>query len=263
MTPYHNTFLTAGVRKKSSGYRSTEGRKLSHTLCRPSEPRFANVNQQKMSHLEKGYNHFSSRNPIESLPHWQPHYHSDFNCPICLQTATCPVETNCGHIFCGSCLITYWKHGSWLGAISCPLCRQKVILLDNVFCENQQNKPSKRIVHEIRDYNKRFSGQPRQFADYLYDMPLLLHLALRGIFTQGGLIWIFFLRVIVCSLGTIMCLSSPFDIMPEPLGGVLGAVDDLVVVFLFLNCMINICRQIESEGVSMTSSATQSLLSES
>lgn len=24
------------------------------------------------------------------------------------------------------CLIAYWKHGSWLDAISCPLCRQKV-----------------------------------------------------------------------------------------------------------------------------------------
>lgn len=24
------------------------------------------------------------------------------------------------------CLITYWKHGPWLGAVSCPLCRQKV-----------------------------------------------------------------------------------------------------------------------------------------
>lgn len=24
------------------------------------------------------------------------------------------------------CLIAYWRHGSWLDAISCPLCRQKV-----------------------------------------------------------------------------------------------------------------------------------------
>lgn len=43
----------------------------------------------------------------------------------------------------------------------------QVILLDNVFCENQQDKPSKQIVHEIRDYNKRFSGQPRQVSAYV------------------------------------------------------------------------------------------------
>ncbi|KFP56172.1 E3 ubiquitin-protein ligase RNF170, partial [Cathartes aura] len=97
----------------------------------------------------------------ESLQIWQPSNRSDFRCPICLQTATLPVETNCGHLFCGSCLITYWKHSPWLAAITCPLCRQKVVLLDNISCEKQQDKPSKQIVHDIRDYNKRFSGQPR------------------------------------------------------------------------------------------------------
>ncbi|XP_032645132.1 E3 ubiquitin-protein ligase RNF170-like [Chelonoidis abingdonii] len=236
---------------------------LSHVLCRPSEPRFANLSQQKMSYLEKDYKHLSPRNPIEALRHWQPPYHSDLSCPICLQTATFPVETNCGHLFCGSCLITYWKHGSWLGAINCPLCRQKVILLYNASCENQQDKPSKQIVRDIRDYNKRFSGQPRPFADYLYDMPLLLNLALRGIFTLGGLVWIFFLRIVVCSFGTIMCLTSRFDVMREPLCGILAAVDDLVVVFLLLICMFNICQQMESEDINMASSTTQTMLSES
>ncbi|XP_075280512.1 E3 ubiquitin-protein ligase RNF170 [Opisthocomus hoazin] len=199
---------------------------------------------------------------MEPLQIWQPSNHSDFSCPICLQTATLPVETNCGHLFCGSCLITYWKHGPWLAAITCPLCRQKVVLLDNISCEKQQDKPSKQIVHDIRDYNKRFSGQPRPFADYLYDTPLFLTLALRGIFTWGGLVWIFFLRVAVCSFGTIVCLSSPFDTKPGPLCRTLGTADDMVVVSLLLICMINICQQIASNGVNMARSAAPSVLPE-
>ncbi|KAK4819932.1 hypothetical protein QYF61_015553 [Mycteria americana] len=237
---------------------------------------------------------------VESLQIWQPSNHSDFSCPICLQTATLPVETNCGHLFCGSllnaliptaglaeenwssrsdeaetaregsCLITYWKHSPWLAAITCPLCRQKVVLLDNVSCEKQQDKPSKQVVQDIRDYNKCFSGQPRPVLPnsnrphwlctfltlesqlvqrhYLYDMPLFLTLALRGIFTWGGLVWIFFLRVAVCSFGTIICLSSPFDMKPGPLCRTLGTADDMVVVSLLLICMINICQQIASNG---------------
>ncbi|XP_048802327.1 E3 ubiquitin-protein ligase RNF170-like isoform X3 [Lagopus muta] len=98
---------------------------------------------------------------MESLQVQQPSNHSDFSCPICLQTVTLPVETNCGHLFCGSCLITYWKHGPWLGAIICPLCRQKVVVLVNISCEKLHDKPSKQTVHDIRAYNKRFSGQPR------------------------------------------------------------------------------------------------------
>uniref|UniRef100_A0A8C2TMD9 RING-type domain-containing protein n=1 Tax=Coturnix japonica TaxID=93934 RepID=A0A8C2TMD9_COTJA len=188
----------------------------------------------------------------ESLQSQQPNNHSDFSCPICLQTVTLPVETNCGHLFCGSCLITYWKHSPWLGAIICPLCRQKL-----------HDKPSKQIVHDIRAYNKRFSGQPRPFADYLYDMPLFLTLALRGIFTWGGLMCIFFLRVVVCSFGTIICLSSPFDTMPGPLCRTLGTADDMVVVSLLFICVINICQQIATNGVNMARSAAQRMLSES
>ncbi|XP_054020944.1 E3 ubiquitin-protein ligase RNF170 [Dryobates pubescens] len=204
----------------------------------------------------------TGRGRAESHRVWQPGNHSDFSCPICLQTATLPVETNCGHLFCGSCLITYWKHSPWLAAITCPLCRQKVVLLDNISCE-KQHKSSDQTAHDIRDYNKRFSGQPRPLADYLYDMPLFLTLALRGIFTWGGLLWIFFLRVAVCSFGTIICLSSPFDTKPGPLYRMLGTADDMVVVSLLLICMINICQQIASNGVSMARSAAPSMLSES
>ncbi|XP_069718035.1 E3 ubiquitin-protein ligase RNF170 isoform X3 [Phaenicophaeus curvirostris] len=200
---------------------------------------------------------------MEPVQIWQPCNDSDFGCPICLQTATFPVETNCGHLFCGSCLITYWKHGPWLAAITCPLCRQKVVLLDNISYEKQQDKPSKQITHDISDYNKRFSGQPRSFADYLYDMPLFLTRALRGIFTRGALIWIFFLRVAVCSFGTIICLSSPCDAKPVPLCRTLGTADDMVVVSLLLICTINICQQIASNRVNTARPAAESMLSES
>ncbi|KAJ6662600.1 hypothetical protein lerEdw1_011737 [Lerista edwardsae] len=62
--------------------------------------RFINLSQE-MSPLEKNYAPLSPRHHIESLRHWKQSYHSDLSCPICLQTATFPVETNCGHLFCG------------------------------------------------------------------------------------------------------------------------------------------------------------------
>ncbi|XP_078529561.1 E3 ubiquitin-protein ligase RNF170-like [Lissotriton helveticus] len=232
---------------------------LSPAFCATSDTRFAHVHQHKITKHPRLSSHCSAHK--ECIKNWQPRYHSDLNCPICLQTAVLPVETNCGHLFCGPCLMEYWKHGSWLGAVSCPLCRQKVSLLHNLFCENQQEKQSRGIAHSIRDYNKRFSGQPRPFTDYIYDLPMLLHLAFRTIFTMGGLVWIFCLRIIVCAFGAILCL--PFDVTSEPLCGILGMVDDLVVIFLLLLCMMNICQQIESGGVDRPHSTTQSVLAES
>ncbi|KAM8930124.1 E3 ubiquitin-protein ligase RNF170-like [Pelodytes ibericus] len=193
----------------------------------------------------------------------QPHFHTDLNCPVCLQTATLPVETNCGHLFCGSCLMAYWKHDPWLGAINCPLCRQKVIFLYKEFGEVQRDETGRDIVQDIRRYNNRFSGKARPFTDYLCDLPSLVHLVLRRLFTIGGLVWIFCLRVIVCSFGAIMCLSSPFDVLQDPLCGILSTIDDLVVVFILLICMINIVQQLQSDGLNMVHSSSPSILSES
>ncbi|XP_063154100.1 E3 ubiquitin-protein ligase RNF170-like [Candoia aspera] len=216
-----------------------------------------------MTPLEKNCVPLSSSIHIISLQKWQQHYHSDLSCPICLQTANFPVETNCGHLFCGYCLIEYWKHGSLLRAISCPLCRQKVVLLYNIYSENQSDKQSKQTFCDIRAYNKCFSGQPQSFIDHLHDVPLLVPVIIRGIFTLAGLVWIFFLRVAICSFGTIMSLTSPLEVMPEPLCGILQAADNLAVVILLLISMINICTQMESEGINMTTSGEQNITLES
>uniref|UniRef100_A0A8C5SCY4 RING-type domain-containing protein n=1 Tax=Laticauda laticaudata TaxID=8630 RepID=A0A8C5SCY4_LATLA len=213
------------------------------------ETQRSELKRKEMSSLEKNCVPSSSR--IERLQQWQQSYPSDLSCPICLQTANFPVETNCGHFFCGYCLIQYWKHGSWLSAISCPLCRQKVVFLYTC-SENQPDKKSKQTFYDIRTYNKRFSGLPQSFIDHLYDMPLLLLVILRGIFTLAALVWIFLFRVVICFFGTIMCSTCPLEGMPEPLCGILQTADNLAVMLLLLISFINICPQMESEGANRT-----------
>ncbi|PIO32496.1 hypothetical protein AB205_0154140, partial [Aquarana catesbeiana] len=90
-------------------------------------------------------------------------FYSDMSCPVCLQQATFPVETNCGHLFCGPCIIAYWRYGSWLGAISCPICRQTVTLLFPMFQVTEQQDVQE-MFQEVNSYNRRFSGQPRSVS---------------------------------------------------------------------------------------------------
>ncbi|XP_075943403.1 E3 ubiquitin-protein ligase RNF170 [Anarhichas minor] len=189
-------------------------------------------------------------------------------CPVCLQTASFPVRTNCGHLFCGPCLIAYWRHGSWLDAISCPLCRQKVSVLCNLFNETRSDRQSKEVLGEITDYNKRYSGAPRRVTDYLSDAPLLLQLLARSLGAIGGLVWLFFFRVALCCVGTVVSISStPQELASSsanPLGtdpslhGLLGVLDDLVVVILLLICVININQQMAPERRGRSANATTS-----
>lgn len=97
-----------------------------------------------------------------------------------------------------------------------------------------------------------------QVTDYLCDAPLLLQLLTRGLGTMGGLVWLFLFRVALCCVGTVVSISSPegdptaspsSPLETDPsLCGLLGVLDDLVVVFLLLLCVINVNQQITPEG---------------
>ena len=109
-------------------------------------------------------------------------------CPICLITASFPVETNCGHIFCGKiyhagqiiqliiylllltigvCIVQYWQHmASNLVKIKCPMCRQDVSCLLPLYSrreadQHRNDETMKRVFTSIQSYNRRFSGAPR------------------------------------------------------------------------------------------------------
>ncbi|XP_028624163.1 E3 ubiquitin-protein ligase RNF170 isoform X2 [Grammomys surdaster] len=124
-------------------------------------------------------------------------FYTEMYCPICLHQASFPVETNCGHLFCGSCIIAYWRYGSWLGAISCPICRQTIM-------------------------------------ERIMDLPTLLRHAFREVFSVGGLFWMFRIRIMLCLMGAFFYLISPLDFVPEALFGILGFLDDFFVIFLLL-----------------------------
>lgn len=164
---------------------------------------------------------------------------SDTHCPICLGDARFAIETNCGHMFCGQCMLMYWQHGSWLGAVRCPVCRQQVTLMLHCYTEAEQNSVELEDVeertlldNEINHYNRRFSGEPRPWLDYIRDLPMLLRHLWNEFFSVGGLMYMFRIRIILCFFAACMYLISPLDIIPEAIFGILGLFDDIFVVLL-------------------------------
>lgn len=182
---------------------------------------------------------------VDAQPCLSRQYYNDRKCPICLQEARFAVETNCGHLFCGQCIVTYWLFGNWLGAVQCPVCRQTVSLLLRDFPANSDG--GEEIEQSIRDYNRRFSGQPRPLMDYLWDLPALLRHLLREFFSVGGLVIMFRARIVLCVMAIIVYLISPLDILPEAVLGLLGLLDDLFVLLLVLVYMTIIYRQVVAQ----------------
>lgn len=189
------------------------------------------VNHQRAQHEHTG----NQSEPSQTRNRPMRENDGQLQCPICLGTAEYAVQTNCGHIFCGLCLITYWHHGRWLGPVSCPVCRQTVTLMLVNFTQDEHNSSSaekRNIVDSIYGYNRRFSGEPRQWLDYVRDLPTLLRHMMSEFFTVGGLVFMFRLRVLVVFLAALFYFISPLDIIPEAVFGIFGFLDDLFILLL-------------------------------
>ncbi|XP_030209145.1 E3 ubiquitin-protein ligase RNF170 isoform X1 [Gadus morhua] len=239
-------------------------------LCREEHQDIHPENQEHVRAVREQLQSEQDENPAEA----RQQYYTDMSCPVCLQQAVLPVETNCGHLFCGPCIVAYWRYGTWLGAIHCPICRQMVTLLFPLFQEHdspqrvQDGEAVPQLIHrDINDYNRRFSGQPRstqaegepwgsnpkselekrsmktqpmhlvalppaQLVDRLRDVPTLLRHAFRELFSMGGLFWMFRIRILLCLVGALTYLVSPLDFLPEALFGLLGFMDDFLVILL-------------------------------
>ncbi|CAK9295705.1 unnamed protein product [Gordionus sp. m RMFG-2023] len=68
--------------------------------------------------------------------------------------------------------------------------------------------------------------------DYIRDLPVLLRHAIGEFFSVSGLAFVFRARMVLCFLGAALYLLSPFDALPEAVFGILGFLDDAVVLLL-------------------------------
>ena len=80
--------------------------------------------------------------------------------------------------------------------------------------------------------------------DYIYDLPTLLGQLWSELFSVGGLVWVLRLRIILCFLAAILYFVSPLDIIPESLFGVLGFLDDALIILLLLVYVTEIYRRV-------------------
>ena len=161
----------------------------------------------------------------------------DEQCPICLDQLTLAIETNCGHIFCGSCIIAYWDSGTWFRGMNCPVCRQEVSLLlpiSPMVEDEQVTEEARQSVARIHEYNRRFSGEPRTLLENIQDAPVLFRHLLRELFTVDGLVMVFRFRIILYLLLALIYIISPLDLIPEAVAGVFGFFDDIIVLLVVI-----------------------------
>lgn len=175
-------------------------------------------------------------------------------CPICLDTfGVHTVTTNCGHLFDLDCYLSFWEHSGRQTNTQCPCCRQRVSLL----FPNFEPSNNREISERIRRYNRLHGGVPRSAMEHITDVPELLRRIFMQLFSgRDGLRLVFAIRIACLFLGLIMYVLSPFDIIPEAAFGLLGYVDDILVVFLLVIYATMIYRQAVINNASSTTAGS-------
>ncbi|KAL3994603.1 hypothetical protein ACH3XW_22380 [Acanthocheilonema viteae] len=176
----------------------------------------------------------------------------DRTCPICFSQASFAVITNCGHLFCCSCIYGYWQYSaSLITPVKCAVCREIVNLLIPLPVEGERESNADealRCDERLTDYNRRFSSERRPIIDYIRDLPVLVPYMFRAVVSVNGLMFMFRIRVFLCLFGMAVYILSPFDILPEAAFGVLGIVDDIFIAFVVLVYATILFRQLLAGG---------------
>lgn len=175
---------------------------------------------------------------------------AEASCPICLDTPTFAVETNCGHIYCTDCLIEYYNRGGsglMLQPVSCPCCRRRVDSLVTKYTDAEKaDSQMREKLLIVQDYNRKHSNEPRSINERVRDAPHLIRRLGRELFNSPGSVirLLFGSHFILSFLVTFLYVISPIDILPEMALGALGFVDDAIVLVGFCVVLSSIYRTV-------------------
>ena len=142
----------------------------------------------------------------------------EFDCPICLEPAATPCETNCGHAFCSGCILAF-EQRCRPATLRCACCRAPVLLLaaldeDPTWVSAGAASPGLR--RQLASFNLRARGGPVGWAQSARDAPMLLrrlfHQAVNRPRSLAGLL--VSARVLAGLVGTCVYLVSPLDLVP-------------------------------------------------
>ncbi|KAK1276402.1 hypothetical protein QJS04_geneDACA001840 [Acorus gramineus] len=160
-------------------------------------------------------------------------------CSVCHDDFSLPCQANCSHWFCGNCILRVWHHSSALRPCKCPICRRSITLLipSGSTTQRHGDPEGSQVLENIEKYNRLFGGGSHSLFQRLQDLPFLIRRLLRELIDpQRSLPLVIRARVLFAMVLSAVYVLSPIDILPEAVLGVVGFVDDfLVVLVVFLH----------------------------
>ncbi|XVE93320.1 hypothetical protein REPUB_Repub01dG0181700 [Reevesia pubescens] len=165
-------------------------------------------------------------------------------CPICFDSFTVPCRSNCGHWYCGSCILRFWNYSSASKPCKCPMCTHKIVnLMPEASLQEQQDQEVAEVLKSVQRYNLLFVGGARGLVQKVRELPFFIKRMFQGLMDpDANDTYIAEMRLFAMVL-SIIYRATPFDFIPTG-GLVIGRVLDFsaITIVLVLH-LVGICRR--------------------
>ncbi|WMV54422.1 hypothetical protein MTR67_047807 [Solanum verrucosum] len=166
----------------------------------------------------------------------------------------CEIKALCAptvDAFFSSCILQVWDHGSALQACKCPLCRRPITLLvpSESASRLHQDPEVPEVLRRVEQYNRHFGQHANGLLQVeveilgvlswklvfgrMQDLPFLLRRLLRDMTDpQRSLPFVMRARIYLAVFISGIYVLSPVDLIPEGFLGIIGLLDDLIIMFI-------------------------------
>jgi len=166
------------------------------------------------------------------------------HCAICYCDIEKEVKSNCGHVFCGDCIIKFW-HSKKKEKMCCPLCRGDMnLLIPNFNTQNvcPKDQQTQEIVQNITHYNISCSSCPSTILQLVLGSPQSMKIFLESLPSRQGFSkYLKGFLGFLYGLAMLMYMISPNEAKPasDEMDTMFGWIDDSSsVIYLSLYVII-------------------------
>ncbi|XWS39986.1 hypothetical protein CRYUN_Cryun18bG0101500 [Craigia yunnanensis] len=156
-------------------------------------------------------------------------------CPICFGSFTVPCRSNCGHWYCGSCILQFWNYSSASKPCKWPMCTCKIVNLmpETSLQQQQQDLEVTEVLKSVQRYNLLFLGGVRGFFQKVRELPFFINRMFQRLMDpDANDTYIAEMRIFAMVLSFIY-RATPFDFIPTGRLGI-GRVFDFSAITLVL-----------------------------
>ncbi|CAI0557018.1 unnamed protein product [Linum tenue] len=94
-------------------------------------------------------------------------------CPICFGDFSVACKANCGHWYCGGCILQFWNYSAASRPCKCPMCSSSITkLTPEASLLNQPEQGVKEVLRDVERYNRLYVGGARGLVQKVRESPL-------------------------------------------------------------------------------------------